>query len=332
MDNLIVAACAFELPNDNEAWIQIFPAGAFRAIDGRPKDVPHWHIDAKSAASLINEFKQRKNPLVIDYEHQTLYKEKNGMPAPAAAWLTDLQWREGSGLWAKAEYTPQAKEQVKTNQYRYFSPVFAHDKKGVIKTLINGAFTNDPAIDGMERLAVLARELNLQPEDNPMTDKTPEIKADYSAIASALELDKSADEQTIIAACSALKEQASQAQTPNPAHYVALSVMQEMQAKVAALSAQIRFSEVDGLIATAKQQGKLLPAQEGWARDYGAKDLTGLKNYLENAPAIAALTSMQGKEPPKGSEGLTDEELRIAKATGITAKEFAAAKQAQSEE
>jgi len=334
MENLIFAACAFELPNDNEAWIQIFPAGAFKPNDGRKMDVPHWTIDAKSAASLINDFKQRKNPLVIDYEHQTLYKEKNGQPAPAAAWMVDLEWREGSGLWAKAEYTPQAKEQVKSNQYRYFSPVFQHDQKGVVKTLINGAFTNDPAIDGMERLAVLASKQHLQPEDNPMTDKTTETKADYSAIASALELDKSADEQSIIAACSALKAQVGKVQTPDPAQYAPVALMKEMQAQIVALSAQIQSGEVESIIAAAKQQGKLLPAQEQWARDYGTKDLTGLKNYLESAPAIAALTSMQGKEPPADASGLTEDEIHYAKATGTPIKELAEfkAKMANSEE
>jgi len=337
MDTLIYAACAFELPNDNKAWIQVLPAGAFKPNDGRKMDVPHWSIDAKSAAALIDKFRAQKNPLVIDYEHQTLYKEQNGQPAPAAAWMVDLEWREGSGLWAKAEYTEQAKAQVKSGQYRYFSPVFAHDKKGVVKDLINGAFTNSPAIDGMERLAALARQSNTHPEDATMSekdDKTPESKADLSAIAHALNLDKGADEQTIIAACSALKAQTGKVQTLDPAEYVPVSAMKEMHAQIVALSAQIQSGEVDGLIAAAKQQGKLLPAMEQWARDYGAKDLSGLKTYLENAPAIAALTQMQAKEPPKNNLGLSEQEVRAAKATGTSLKELAEfkAKMAESEE
>jgi len=331
MDTLIYAACAFELPNDNKAWIQILPAGAFKPNDGRKMDVPHWYIDAKSAAALIDKFRAQKNPLVIDYEHQTLYKEQNGQPAPAAAWIVDLEWREGSGLWAKTEYTEPAKAQVKSGQYRYFSPVFQHDKKGVVRTLINGAFTNSPAIDGMERLAALARQLNTQPEDNPMTDKKTESKADLSAIASALNLDKGADEQSIIAACSALKAQVGQVQTPDPAEYMPVAAMKEMQAQIAALSAQIQSGEADNLIAAAKQQGKLLPAMEQWAKDYASKDLQGFKAYLESVPAIAALTAMQAKEPPKNDLGLSEEEILVAKATGTPLKELAAFKKAQLE-
>jgi len=335
MDTLIVAACAFELSADKEGWIQVLPAGTFKPNDGRKMPVPHWSIDAKSAAKLIDNFRQQKNKLVIDYEHQTLYKEKNGMPAPAAAWMVDLQWREGSGLWAKTEYTPQAAQQIKDKQYRYFSPVFNHDQKGVIKNLINGGLTNTPAIDGMAELAIAARRLFEQPEDNTMSekdDKTPESKADLSAIAAALELDKSADEQSIIAACSALQAKAQQAdKAPDPALYVSVATMQQMQAQIVALSAQIQSGEVDGLIAAAKQQGKLLPAQEQWAKEYGAKDLNGLKAYLQNAPAIAALTAMQAKEPPPDANGLTADEIHYAKATGTPLKELAEFKKAQLE-
>jgi len=329
MDTLIYAACAFELSADKEGWIQVLPAGTFKPNDGRKMAVPHWYIDAKSAAKLIDNFKQQKNKLVIDYEHQTLYKEKNGQPAPAAAWMVDLQWREGSGLWAKTEYTPQAAQQIKDKQYRYFSPVFNHDNKGVIKNLINGGLTNTPAIDGMAELAAAARRLFEQPEDNTMSDKPTESKADLSAIASALHLDKGADEQTIIAACSALKEQVGKTQTPDPAEYMPVAAMKEMQAQIAALSAQIQSGEADNLIAAAKQQGKLLPAQEQWAKDYASKDLQGFKAYLESVPAIAALTQMQAKEPPKNDLGLTAEEIRAAKATGTPLKEFAEFKKAQ---
>jgi len=334
MDTLIYAACAFELSADKTGWIQVFPAGAFKPNDGRKMPVSHWTIDAKSAASLIDNFKQQKNKLVIDYEHQTLYKEKNGQPAPAAAWIADLEWREGSGLWAKAEYTPQAEQQIKDKQYRYFSPVFNHDKKGVIKNLINGGLTNTPAIDGMAELSAAARRLFNPTEDVTMSekdDKTPESKADLSAIASALNLDKGADEQSIIAACSALKAQVGKVQTPDPAEYVPVSAMKEMQAQIVALSAQIQSGEVESIIAAAKQQGKLLPAQEQWAKDYGAKDLNGLKSYLESAPAIAALTAMQGKAPPKNDLGLSEEEILVAKATGTPLKELAAFKKAQLE-
>lgn len=46
--------------------------------------VPVWHIDQAVAARVMERFNARRNPPVVDYEHQTLHKETNGQPAPAA--------------------------------------------------------------------------------------------------------------------------------------------------------------------------------------------------------------------------------------------------------
>ncbi len=83
--------------------VQFFPAGEFRSGDTRPEEVPAWRIDAASAAAVIQRFNDRQKPLVIDYEHQTLNKEKNGQPAPAAGWPRSLEWVEGEGCsaWSK---------------------------------------------------------------------------------------------------------------------------------------------------------------------------------------------------------------------------------------
>ncbi|MCW5597795.1 MAG: hypothetical protein KIT59_01575 [Nitrosomonas sp.] len=43
-----IAGCAISVTAANE--IQLFPAGKFRATDGRLHDVPHWFIDADLAA------------------------------------------------------------------------------------------------------------------------------------------------------------------------------------------------------------------------------------------------------------------------------------------
>lgn len=92
---------------------------------------------------------------MIDYEHQTLNKEKNGQPAPAAGWIHALQWAEGKGLYALAELTEQARARIKAGEYRYFSPVIQYSAKtGEITKLLMGALTNSPAIHGMAAIAV----------------------------------------------------------------------------------------------------------------------------------------------------------------------------------
>src|SRR5690606_17995947 len=95
-----IAACVFELQANAAGEIQLLPAGAFRARDGRPEKIPHWFIDGDIAAAVIARAASRKTPLVIDYEHQTLLTEQNGQPAPAAGWFREMEWRDGAGLFA----------------------------------------------------------------------------------------------------------------------------------------------------------------------------------------------------------------------------------------
>ena len=123
---IALAACAFELGKveNGQLWVQMTPTGHFKAIDGRPHDVKSWFIDKATAQQVINRFNANKNEKVWDYEHQTLHKEKNGKPAPAAGWIKQLQWREGVGLFALVELTARAAELINNKEYRYNSPYF----------------------------------------------------------------------------------------------------------------------------------------------------------------------------------------------------------------
>lgn len=156
--NLAVASLAFELtPTGNV--IQLFPAGEFRATDGRPSDCAHWLMTESLAQQVIAQLAARKNKIVIDYEHQTLLTEQNGHPAPAAGWWagSDTVW-EKDGLFARnVEWTERAREMIANGEYRYISPVFAYDPKtGAVLQVLNAALTNNPALDGMNHVALAA--------------------------------------------------------------------------------------------------------------------------------------------------------------------------------
>src|SRR5579871_1568223 len=156
-----IAACAFALTASKE--VQLLPAGKFRATDGRPKDAPHWYIDGPLAEAVIAQVAGLTNSLVIDYEHQSLLAANNGQPAPAAAWFKSLEWRDGDGLYAiDVEWTARAAAMIEAKEYLYISPVFGYDKKtGAVKSLINAALTNNPALDGMDEVAVQAAATRL---------------------------------------------------------------------------------------------------------------------------------------------------------------------------
>ncbi|AXF76476.1 phage protease [Erwinia tracheiphila] len=153
-----IAACAFEISTAG-GRIQLFPAGKFRAVDGRPTDCTHWFIDAVVAEHLIVALSARKNPIVIDCEHQTLRTGENDMPTPAAGGMHGgkMVWEDGGFFADGVEWTSRARELIQNREYRYISPVFSYNRTtGAIDQIIHAALTNDPGLDGMSEVTLAA--------------------------------------------------------------------------------------------------------------------------------------------------------------------------------
>lgn len=166
---------------DSDGYIQALPDGKFTAVDGRPHDVKsgQWLMDATAYAALKANTPHQQGELVIDYEHQTLNKEKNGQPAPAAGFfhITDVQYREGQGLFIKPDFNVNAQAHLTAGEYKYFSLVFGYDTTtGRPSYIHSGALTNRPGVDGMLPLAALSAELNTQFKPHSITITQQEDK------------------------------------------------------------------------------------------------------------------------------------------------------------
>lgn len=321
---------------DGEAprTIKLLPAGEFRGRDGRPAECAVWTLNATLAAVLVAEASRRATRYVIDYEHQTLRSADNGKPAPASGWFGTLEWRD-DGLYATdVEWTAAAAAMIVAGEYRYLSPVLTYDKQGHVTGLLHVALTNNPALDQLPELqvAALSRLVSLTTtlsQENhmdelieplrwlfnlPVGTKAEDIKAPLQKLtdqlsggqgtaAASVDLPKLlAAQQTRIAALSA-----SQA---DPARFVSVDTMRELQGQVAALTNQLQGNQVNELLTAALSDGRLLPAQEQWARDLGKSDISALQGYLATAPKIAALSGTQtdGK-PPAGDAPAQDADL-----------------------
>lgn len=310
MQRYSVAALVLELKAGAE--VQMLPAGTFRATDGRPAEVPAWKMDARIAANVIRKARLRASRLVIDFEHQSLMVAANGQPAPAAGWFKTLLWREGAGLFATdIEWTARAKQMIEAGEYRYLSPVFSYDAEtGEVLEMLMAAVTNVPALDGMAELALrAAAKFDLNHEDD-MNDTLKKLLAGLGIAETATEADA-------LGAIAALKEKAGRtdalttevaalkAQTPDPARYVPVAAMKELQTQVTALTAATNQRDLDELIAKALADAKLLPAQEKWARDLGKTNIAALKDYVASAQAIPALMGTQsgGRGPGAAAGG-----------------------------
>lgn len=336
----VFAALSFAIAPADGAAIQLTPAGVFKARDGRPGGkLPGWKIDSAIAAKVIARAAARQTPFVTDYEHQTLLAEKNGQPAPAAGWFKGLEWRDGQGLFATdVAWTAKAKAHIEAGEYKFISPVFSFDHTtGEVLELQMAALTNTPAVDGMDAVAALAQDFfNRSPGEH--SRKEPEMKA----IAILLGLAEDASEADITAAVTALKaktgEQETQitalktetaalkTQTPDPAKFVPVETVTQLQGEIAALTTRLNDTELEDVIQVALSSGKLLPAMESWARDLGKKDLAALKSYIQTNPAVVPNGNQtNGKGPGAGNDGeLSAADLAVCKSMGIKPEDFKA--------
>jgi len=345
-----VAVLSLDLSADDRGWQQLLPAGRFRAVDGRPFDVPgnHWYLDADVAANLIALANERVNDLVIDYEHQTLKADENGEPAPASGWFKEMEWREGSGLWIKPKWTPRAAEFIKNGEYKYLSAVFPYDAAtGKPLRLHSAALVNRPGIDGMQAVEALAAlSLNSQsPSTNPTEHSMSELlKAMLAKLGIAVEEGKEPDQAIVMSALSEVLTAAATAKTlatevaalkandggnttPDPAKYAPVEVVHQLHAQIAVLSAQGAAGQLDQVIEKAKQEGRIVPAMEGWARELGKKDMAALQAFLDKAQPIAALAAMQTKDKAPDDTAdplatLSADERKVCEATGVSVEDF----------
>lgn len=337
-----IAACAARIRSAG-AEIQLFPAGSFRARDGRPDGVDAWVIDAQAAARVVALASQRRTPFVIDYEHQTLAAETSGQPAPAAGWFERLEWREGDGLYAvDVEWTERARAMIEADEYRFLSPVFRYDQNtGAVRELLMAAVTNNPAIDGIADLAA-ARYLTtttheevtgVDEETLKLLGLSPEASKDeiQEAVAAlAAKATKTGELEEALATATA-KIKADAADKPDPAKFVPVEAVQQLQSQVAALSAQVQGGEVERLVSQGLEDGRLLPAMEDWARSLGEKDVAALRSYLDSAQPIAALTGQQsgGRQPGADGSKLSETELAVCRQLGLTEDEFLKSKESK---
>ena len=312
---LAVAACAFVGGEGRLAAadrIQLFPAGEFRAMDGRPTDVPAWRMDATIAARLVAAADARSTPYALDYYHASLTAASTGARAPAAAWFKRLEWVEGVGLFAVGvEWTAAAADMVAAAEYRFTSPVFSYDPAtGAVAALINAGLTNNPALDGLADVAQVVAASMLTPAAQPTQEDTQveeliekltwllnlpvgstveDIKAQLGTNPTAA---ASFDLAGHVAALSARATQ------PDPALFVPVAVHKDVADQLAALSHQVRADKVGALVTAALSDGRLLPAQEAWARELGLGNLPALEGFLVTAQPVVALSQMQTHATP----------------------------------
>lgn len=331
--------------------IQLLPDGSFAARDGRPGSLTKnrlttWTLSPDVAATVLEKWRSRLTPLVIDYEHQSLNTRENGRPAPAAGWIESLTYEPGKGLFAAVKWTDAAAAYIKADEYRYISPVFSFDPKtGAVLELKSAALTNTPALDGLATVAAseqpdnfTERSMDVIPRlktlfDLPEAATDAALTAELDKLESLLKPQNDGKPVSLTAYLAALTER----QTPDPVHYAPVAALTELQktihalrGELAALSTARSSDAVNRQIEAALSDGRLTKATEAWARALGEKDPESLNAYLAAIKPIAALTSSQtgGRPDPVSNPEtmLTAEDEYICAQLGLSREDFLKAK------
>lgn len=364
------AACRFASEINEQGIsdrVMVMPDGYFNSHDGRPFDVPAnaWLLDQAAYELLKSTASTRTNDYHFDYEHQTLHAEENGKPAPASGWFdpSDLEYVPGEGLFAlNVRWTPSARAHLKNDEYRFISPVFHYDKQtGRPTKLRHFALTNDPAVDGMDKVAVLKSALtntktNPDNGDTPMNaaqkllsllgvtvDGDNVTDADYTQATTALTaLKTKADEADTLTtqlsnandAVAALK--ANSPTEVNLAKYVPVETYNALHTEMVALKSTSDNQTVEQEINKAKQDGRVITSEEEYLTSLGNQQgIAALKAVLDARSPIASLTAQQTINAPKpeqnkdGLAALTTDEKYAADQLGLSHTAYAKAKQEQ---
>ncbi|KZK66711.1 hypothetical protein A1L58_04670 [Shewanella baltica] len=314
-----------------DGYIQALPDGHFAAVDGRPDDVAggKWLMDSVAFTALQANTPHKSGDLVIDYEHQTLNKEKNGQPAPAAGWfnIDDVQYRQGQGLFIKPRFTDNAITYLTAKEYKYFSLVFGYDTStGRPQFIHSAALTNRPGVDGMLPLAQLsalaltqlsANESNpTQPEGlhvNPLLKKLLAALGIEMAEGAQLTEEQQAEamkrlDDLVKAAGSVdgLKEDMAAlsakvtTQTNVPAgqvdltQYVPVATVNAMRDQLVALSAQNGQLTIEQAVKQALDEGSVLACEKDYLEQLGKQQgFAALSAHLAGRKPISALTTTQ---------------------------------------
>jgi phage I-like protein len=316
-------------------WILLLPLGRVELLDR----VEPLQVDPESLAVLVRAFRSRGVDLVIDYEHQSL----QGRQAPAAGWIKDLEDR-GDGLWARVEWTPQAREYLRNREYRYFSPVLQLDPESRKPlALMQVGLTNVPAIKRLPPL--VAKWEAREKETAAVSRQTPErgneekgeemekLKAFIGLPPDAQDLDLRAGVLEFcrnLAATLKLPEEATAAQV--------LGAVKDLQTKARRLAdAEEELRRLKSRVAaetTAKtveealKAGKIAPSQKAWALEYYRQDPGGFQTFVARAPQVVPIGKelQLFREDGRAPGHLAPEELVLCRSLNLSPDQYLQAK------
>ena len=317
-------------------WIRVLPRGVVELSDHREP----FLVDEVSLKSMAAEFRSRGVDLVIDYEHQSLQGER----APAAGWIKELEAR-GDGLWARVDWTRQARDYLEKKEYRYFSPVLRLDPETRRPVaLMHMGLTNVPAIKHLPPLVArwggaglaegpvraLAAKMDSVKEKAKMVEQLKRLMGLEPEVEEGVVCGKALEAFRDLAATLNLPGEVSVAQLKGAVEALKAGTMRLLKTEEAlqALKGRLASETADRLVEEALKAGKVSPAQHGWALEYCRRDPEGFQTYADRAPKLVPLGEELQllREDHHDERGLLPEELAVCRSLNVSKEAYLKAK------
>lgn len=301
-------------------WVELIPAG--EKVQGR--DGREWLNDRPADVVVTTA---DRLPLVLDWEHATEEKAPKGEEAPAAAWIEEVEAREGGAIWGRVVWNERARNQVSGKEYRFLSPVFDFDRNTRrIARLISAGLTNTPNL----YLTALNRE---GATDITREKETPLDLA--TRLREALGLAADATDDAIVAAVNTARAANRSVDltqfAPRADLETAVNRANTVTAERDALLKEKTDAEIETAINGAMAEGKIAPASADHyralcRREGGLADFQALAATLSPLAGAATSRAAAKVETSADKSQLTDEERAVCRAMGQSEADFLAAK------
>jgi phage I-like protein len=294
------------------------------------------------ALSVVQAYLLQGNRLTFDYGHAAVL---DSGPNGKGAGSFKLEIRS-DGLWAvDVRWTDQAKKEIESGEWLYFSPAFHfdRDKSKVIK-VINIALTNVPATHNMQPLVAASivsneckgkgkvmKKAEMKPEEQaakpealegmaPPGDEKEAMKAKIQDLMA--QLAKAQEEFAAKFGPDDQPEMEPESMTAKtaeaPADKPKDDAMAKLDAKVKQLEASLLSQSIDALVTLSISEGRILPKDKGDLIKLGqTHGVDALNAVLVRLPK--PVLEVQASRAPSQTLGtLSSEEKEICRTLGVS--------------
>ncbi|MFE3838880.1 phage protease [Pseudogemmobacter sonorensis] len=322
------------LPASAPDRIELIPVGQFRTADARR---PFLLDDPAAVIAASFQHAAGGKVLPIDFDHRS-FAGHGSADSRAAGWITALEV-EGDRIMASVEWTAEGRAALAGRSYRFISPVFKNWLDGRVALIEGAGLVNNPALPQIRQLASkepqmdLAKEIGGKlglPADQPaeIVARVVTLLAAETQLASIMTAAQVSGDDAARQICSRLVEKSVQ---PDPAQFVPIASFNELQTQFASLQRELGDGKVEAALQLARDEGKLVPADEEWVRNLASKDMTLFENWRKSAPVRVDLTGhrrLAGREPPAKTGALDEVERQVGSMMGQSEADFLAARNA----